>query len=275
MPKNAFWDIFSNDLFQVLRVKGAKMGRLDGKVALVTGGGRGLGKVFCLAMADEGADIAVVDILDKEAQQTAQDIKAKGRSAISLKVDVTSEEETLRMAEETAKQLGRIDILVNNAAIYFGIGRRLFVEISTEEWNKLIAVNLRGPFLCSKAVFPQMKKQNKGKIINLSSETAFTGSHGFIHYVTSKGGIISFTRALAAELGPYNICVNSIAPGFTDTEASRSLTSDITKYNVAPTPLGRLQQPEDLIGAMIFLASDESDFITGQALVVDGGRHMH
>jgi 3-oxoacyl-[acyl-carrier protein] reductase len=275
VPKNAFWDIFSNDLFQVLRVKGAKMGRLDGKVALVTGGGRGLGKVFCLAMADEGADIAVVDILDKEAQQTAQDIKAKGRSAISLKVDVTSEEETLRMAEETAKQLGRIDILVNNAAIYFGIGRRLFVEISTEEWNKLIAVNLRGPFLCSKAVFPQMKKQNKGKIINLSSETAFTGSHGFIHYVTSKGGIISFTRALAAELGPYNICVNSIAPGFTDTEASRSLTSDITKYNVAPTPLGRLQQPEDLIGAMIFLASDESDFITGQALVVDGGRHMH
>jgi 3-oxoacyl-[acyl-carrier protein] reductase len=275
VPKNAFWDIFSNDLFQVLRVKGAKMGRLDGKVALVTGGGRGLGKVFCLAMADEGADIAVVDILDKEAQETARDIKAKGRSAISLKVDVTSEEETLRMAEETAKQLGRIDILVNNAAIYFGIGRRLFVEISTEEWNKLIAVNLRGPFLCSKAVFPQMKKQNKGKIINLSSETAFTGSHGFIHYVTSKGGIISFTRALAAELGPYNICVNSIAPGFTDTEASRSLTSDITKYNVAPTPLGRLQQPEDLIGAMIFLASDESDFITGQALVVDGGRHMH
>jgi 3-oxoacyl-[acyl-carrier protein] reductase len=275
VPKNAFWDIFSNDLFQVLRVKGAKMGRLDGKVALVTGGGRGLGKVFCLAMADEGADIAVVDILDKEAQETVQEIKAKGRSAISLKVDVTSEEETLRMAEETAKQLGRIDILVNNAAIYFGIGRRLFVEISTEEWNKLIAVNLRGPFLCSKAVFPQMKKQNKGKIINLSSETAFTGSHGFIHYVTSKGGIISFTRALAAELGPYNICVNSIAPGFTDTEASRSLTSDITKYNVAPTPLGRLQQPEDLIGAMIFLASDESDFITGQALVVDGGRHMH
>jgi 3-oxoacyl-[acyl-carrier protein] reductase len=255
--------------------KGGKMGRLEGKKALITGGGRGLGKVFGLAMADEGADIAVVDILEEEAQQTAREIEARGRSAVSLKVDVTSEEETIRMAEETVKQLGRIDILVNNAAIYFGIGRRSFYEISTEEWNKLMAVNLRGPFLCTKAVFPQMKKQKKGKIINLSSETAFTGSKGFIHYVTSKGGIISFTRALAAELGAYNICVNSIAPGFTDTEASRTLTDDITKYNVGSTPLGRLQQPEDLIGAMIFLSSDESDFITGQALVIDGGRHMH
>jgi 3-oxoacyl-[acyl-carrier protein] reductase len=136
-------------------------------------------------------------------------------------------------------------------------------------------VNLKGPFLCSQAVFPYMKKQKKGKIINLSSETAFTGSKGFIHYVTSKGGIISFTRALAAELGPHGICVNSIAPGFTDTEASRSLTDDIAKYNVSLTPLRRLQQPEDLIGAILFLSSDESDFVTGQALVVDGGRHMH
>ncbi|MGD9034374.1 MAG: SDR family oxidoreductase, partial [Desulfobacteraceae bacterium] len=121
----------------------------------------------------------------------------------------------------------------------------------------------------------QMKKQKKGKIINLSSETAFTGSKGFIHYVTSKGGLISFTRSLAAEVGQYGICVNSIAPGFTDTEASRSITDDITKYDVSLTPLGRLEQPNDLVGAIIFLASDESDFITGQALVVDGGRYMH
>jgi 3-oxoacyl-[acyl-carrier protein] reductase len=251
------------------------MRRLENKVAIVTGGGRGLGKIFCLAMAEEGAKIVSADILEKDSLQTAQEIKKKGGSAISLKVDVTSEKDTAAMAEEAIKAFGRIDILVNNAALYFGIGRRPFYEVSSEEWDKLMAVNLKGPFLCTKAVFPQMNTQKKGKIINLSSETAFTGSKGFIHYVTSKGGIISFTRVLAAELGPYGICVNTIAPGFTDTEASRTVTDDITKYNVSSTPLGRLQQPQDLIGALLFLASDESDFFTGQALVVDGGRYMH
>lgn len=251
------------------------MGRLENKVAIVTGGARGLGKVFCTALADEGARIVVADILEDEARQTAGEIRDKGGSSISMKVDVSSEEETTRMAEATVKEFGGIDILLNNAAVLYGLGRRPFYEISAKEWNSLMSVNLGGPFLCAKAVFPQMKEQQKGKIINMASETAFTGSKGFLHYVTSKGGILSFTRSLAAELGPYGIRVNTIAPGFTDTEASRTVTDDIAKYDTGPTPLGRLEQPDDLVGAVLFFAGDESDFITGQALVVDGGRYMH
>jgi len=249
--------------------------RLESKVAIVTGGARGLGKTFCLAMTEQGAKLVVADILDKKAQQTADEIQTKGGSAIALKVDVTSEKDTLHMAEETVKEFGRIDILVNNAAMVYGITRKPFTEIPTEEWDKLMTVNLKGVFLCCRAVFPQMKKQGKGKIINLTSETAFTGSRHLIHYVTSKGGIISFTRALAGEVGQYGICVNALAPGFTDTESSRTVIDDITRYDVSLTPLRRLEQPEDLVGALIFLASDESDFITGQTLVVDGGRYMH
>ena len=251
------------------------MNRLEGKVAIVTGGASGLGKTFCLALAQEGAKLVVADTKDKEAQQTAGEIKAKGGQAISIKTDVTSEEDTLAMAQETLKQFGRIDILVNNAAMVYGITRKPFTEIPPDEWDKLMAVNLKGAFLSSRAVFPQMKKQGKGKIINITSETAFTGSNNLLHYVTSKGGIISFTRALAGEIGQHGIHVNAIGPGFTDSEASRSLINNITKYDVSLTPLGRLEVPEDLAGALIFLASDDSDFITGQTLVVDGGRYMH
>ena len=251
------------------------MGRLDNKVAIVTGGARGLGKVFCMALAEEGARIVVADILKDEARQTAEEIREKGGSSISMKVDVSSEEETSRMAEETIREYGGIDILVNNAATIFGIGRKPFHEITAEQWNRLMIVNLGGPFLCAKAVFPRMKAQGKGKIINISSETAFTGSKGFLHYVTSKGGILSFTKSLAAELGQYGIRVNCITPGFTNSESAISVTDDITKYDTSLTPLGRLEQPEDLIGAVIFFSGDESDFITGQVLVVDGGRYMH
>jgi NAD(P)-dependent dehydrogenase (short-subunit alcohol dehydrogenase family) len=252
-----------------------EMGRLENRVAVITGGARGLGKWFSLTMAEEGAKIVIADILEKEARETAQEIEAKRGSALFLKVDVTSEKGTRMMAEETIKKYGRIDILVNNAAMFHGLGRKPFWEISASDWDRLMAANLKGPFLCSKAVVSQMKKQNKGKIINLSSEAAFTGSKGLLHYVTSKGGILSFTRSLASELGPFGICVNSLAPGLTNTGAAATISDDFKKYDISFTPLGRLEQPGDLIGAMIFLACDESDFITGQTLVVDGGRHMH
>jgi NAD(P)-dependent dehydrogenase (short-subunit alcohol dehydrogenase family) len=251
------------------------MKRLEDRVAIVTGGASGLGRTFCFALAEHGAKVVIADIKEKEAQQTAGEIKAKGGQAIAIKTDVTSEEATLGMAQETLKQFGRIDILVNNAAMIYGITRKPFTEIPPAEWDKLMEVNLKGAFLCSRAVFPQMKKQGKGKIINLASETAFTGSRHMVHYVTSKGGIISFTKALAVEVGQYGIRVNAIGPGFTNSAASRSIIDDISKYDTSLTPLGRLEVPEDLVGALIFLASDESDFITGQTLVVDGGRYMH
>jgi 3-oxoacyl-[acyl-carrier protein] reductase len=250
------------------------MGRLENKVAIVTGGGSGLGKAFCLRMADEGASIVVVDILEQEAQQTAAEIGVKGGSAVSIKVDVTDEVGTLRMAEETIKKFGRIDALVNNAAYYYGIARKPFYEISSEEWDRAMSVNVKGTWLCCKAVFPQMKKQKKGKIINLSSDTVFAPTKGMIHYVVSKAAIIGVTRVLAGELGQYGICVNAVAPGFTDTPASRTIGS-VEKFDVSSIPLGRVGLPEDIVGSVIFFASDDSDFISGQTMIIDGARRVN
>ena len=246
--------------------------RLKDRVAIVTGAARGLGKAFCGALAKEGAKIVAVDIADLD--DTVKEIESLEGEAKAIRADVSSEKDTKQLAEDTFKSFGKIDILVNNAAIIFGLLRKPFYDIDPGSWDKVMAVNIKGPWLCTKAVFPYMKEQKKGKIINLSSETFFTGSHGFVHYVASKGGVVGLTRSLAVELGPHNININAIAPGFTDTEASRSI-ADVTKYDVGRTPLNRLQQPEDLLGALIFLASDDSDFITGQVLLVDGGRVMH
>ena len=250
------------------------MGKLENKVAIVTGGSRGLGKAYCLRMAEEGAKVVVTDILEREAEETVSEIKAKGGTAIAVKADVTSEADTQRMADETVKKFGRIDILVNNAGYYHGMSRKPFNEISSAEWDKMMLVSAKGTWLCSKAVFPQMKKQGKGKIINLSSDTAFAPTKGMIHYVTSKAAVVGITRVLAGELGQYGICVNAVAPGFTDTPASRTYVN-IEKFDVSSIPLGRLGLPEDVVGAVIFFASDDSDFVSGQTLLVDGARRVH
>jgi 3-oxoacyl-[acyl-carrier protein] reductase len=250
------------------------MGRLEDKVAIVTGGGRGLGKAYCLRMAEEGARVVAADILEREAEETASEIKAKGGAAIAIKADVTSEADTQRMAEETIKKFGRIDILVNNAGYYYGMVRKPFYEVSSEEWDKAMVVNAKGTWLCCKAVFPQMKKQGKGKIINVATEAFFAPTKGFIHYTASKAAVIGITRVLAGELGQYGICVNVIAPGVIDTAATRTYI-DIEKMSTSSVPMGRLGVPEDIVGSIVFFASDDSDFISGQSLLIDGARRVH
>lgn len=250
------------------------MGRLEGKVAIVTGGAKGLGKEFCFGLAREGASVVMAAhrFDTDDARKAKAEIEALG--GLAIEVDVTSEADTQRMAEETVRRYGRIDVLVNNAAIVGGITRAGVLETPVDEFERVIMVNIKGPFLATRAVVPQMKKQNEGKIVVLSSETALTGSRGMIHYVTSKGGLLTFTKSLAAELGQFNICVNAVAPGYTDTPAARTI-GDVKSYDTSKTPLARLEQPGDLVGAVVFFASDESNFITGQTLVVDGGRYMH
>jgi 3-oxoacyl-[acyl-carrier protein] reductase len=248
------------------------MGRLDNKVAIVTGGAKGLGKAFCFALAKEGAKVMMaVHRMDEESTKAIEEIKAKGGA--SVVVDVTKEEDTVRMAEETVKKFGRIDILVNNAAFYYGVGRNPFYEVTPEDFDKALAVGAKGAWLCAKAVFPYMKKQKSGKIINLSSDTAFGPTKGMINYIASKAAVVGITRVLAGELGQYNICVNAVAPGYTDTPASWTI-GNVAKFDTSTTPLGRVGKPEDVIGAVVFFASDDSDFISGQTLIIDGGRRV-
>ena len=249
--------------------------KLKDRVAIVTGAGKGLGRAFAVRLAQEGATVLVVTRSDMEGlKATVQTIEEGGGVAAWLKVDVTSPRDVEMMASKAVSDFGGVDILINNAAYYYGVKRRPFNEIDPEEWDRMMAVNVKGAWLCVKAVFPFMRERGKGKIINLASEVFFTGSHGFAHYVSSKGAIIGLTRALAVELGPHNICINAVAPGFTETEASATL-ADISKYDVSRTPLRRLEKPGDLTGIVAFLCTDEADFITGQTFLVDGGRAMH
>ena len=250
------------------------MGLLENKVAIVTGGARGLGKAYCLRMAEEGAKVVVADILEQEAEETASEIKTKGGEALAVKTDVTSEADTQRMADKTVKAFGRIDILINNAGFYHGMSRKPFYEISSEEWDKMMDVSAKGTWICCRAVFPQMKTQGKGKIINVSSEAVFAPTKGLIHYTAAKAAVIGITRVLAGELGQYGICVNVIAPGVIDTPATRSYVN-MEKMDASSVPMGRFGVPEDIVGAVVFFASDGSDFISGQSLLIDGARRVN
>jgi len=246
--------------------------RLGGRVAIVTGGARHIGAVYARKLAAEGAAVIVADILDSAA--VAEEITSQGGKASALKIDVSSEEDTQRMAVEAVKAFGRIDILVNNAAVFINIQRHPFYEITADEWDHVSAVNIKGPFLCAKAVFPQMKEQRCGKIINISSSTAFWGTPNFLHYVASKAALVGMTRSLAREVGEFGICVNAIAPGLVEHEGQNAPKA-LAELQLKERSIKRLQTPEDLLGVLIYLASSDSDFVTGQTIVIDGGSILY
>lgn len=251
--------------------------RLEKKVAIVTGGGHGIGRAYCRGLAKEGAAVVAADIDLPAAEETRKLVENDGGRAFAIKADVANEQSTLAMAEATVKAFGKIDILVNNAALFatIPISRVSFDKVPLDEWDKVMLVNLKGTWLCCRAVAPYMKKQNYGKIVNISSGSIFAGQGMRIHYVTSKAGILGFTRTLARELGDFGITVNTLSPGSTLSEPEDNAKAvEFRKAAVGNRCLKRVQLPEDLVGAMIFLCSSESDFMTGQTMIVDGGNMM-
>ncbi len=253
-------------------------GRLEGRVAIVTGGGHGIGKAYANRLASEGAKIVIAEIDEKAALAVAQELTAAGYEALGIGTDVSNAASVEKMAAAAVERFGRIDVLVNNAAIFATVpmSRLPFDQITVDEWDRMMSVNLKGTWLASCAVIPQMRKQGYGKIINISSGTALKGSPSRIHYVTSKAGILGFTKTLANEVGKDNICVNCVAPG--STLAEENPDEDIIKMRtqaISSRALKRVQSPDDLTGVIVFFSSADSDFITGQTLVVDGGSCLH
>lgn len=251
-------------------------GKLQNRVAIVTGGGKGIGAVYAKALAAEGARICLADIEDCEA--VVAQIKAAGGEATAKRTDVTDAKAVADLVAHAVAQFGTVDILVNNAAIFATLALKPFEEIDSQEFDRVMSVNVRGSFECIKAVSPIMRKQKRGKIVNIASGTVFKGAPFMVHYVASKGAIIALTRSTAREMGPDNIQVNCLAPGLTMSEgvkANSAYSDSVTGANVASRALQRDALPEDLIGALLFLTSSDSDFMTGQTMVVDGGSVMH
>jgi NAD(P)-dependent dehydrogenase (short-subunit alcohol dehydrogenase family) len=247
-------------------------GSLQGKIAIVTGGSQGIGHAIARGLADEGARIVVADL------ERAAEAAAGFDGGVGLAVDVASETDVTRMVEETVAACGRVDVLVNNAGLYASLAMRPFEEIPVEEWRRVMDVNVLSMFLCCRAVVPVMRRQGGGRIVNISSGTPFRGVPYLLHYVTSKGAIVAFTRSLAKELGKDGILVNCVAPGFTMTEgvmANPEVIDKLRDVSVAARTLQRDQVAEDVVGAAVFFSGPGSAFVTGQTMVIDGGQYFH
>lgn len=248
--------------------------RLTGKVAIVTGAAQGIGAVYATALAAEGAAVAICDVLDPAA--TAAAVKSRGSKVYAATVDVTHSAAVANFVQHAERELGPVDILVNNAALFGGLARKPFTDISAEEWDRVMMVNTRSVLECTKAVVPSMRARRSGKIINIASSTVHSGTPFLLHYVASKGAVIAMTRSMARELGEHGIAVNCLAPGLTMSEATKQGTAAaVAAIAIQGRAFKRDEEPEDLIGPLIFLASDDSGFVTGQTIVVDGGAIMH
>jgi 3-oxoacyl-[acyl-carrier protein] reductase len=254
------------------------MGLLDGKVVIVTGGGHGIGRAYCLGIAREGGMAVAADIDDTAAEGVARAIADSGGRALATKVDVADFASCQEMAQKTLHAYGKIDGLVNNAAIFMSVPAEKgnFQTITEAAWDRIMAVNVKGLWLCAKAVVPAMQQRKQGSIVNISSNMAFNGGQGMMHYVVSKAAVVGFSRVLARELGADNIRVNTLAPGSTMSEENPTADAMQTYERTASTRiLKRIEQPEDLVGTALYLLSDLSSFVTGQVILVNGGAVLH
>jgi 3-oxoacyl-[acyl-carrier protein] reductase len=241
-------------------------------VAVITGAGQGIGREIAIAFSMRDTQVVIADLHGENALKVKDEIQNAGKTASAIEVDVSSEQSVTLMIEQALKEFGTIDVLINNAGIYPSAS---IEQLTAESWNRVIGTNLTGTFLCSRAVVPTMLEKKKGRVINLSSTTAFRGARNGAHYAASKAGIIGFTKALALELAPTGITVNAICPGLTDTAQPRGHMTDKELYAKKDrVPLGRIAQPRDIVGPVLFLASDKAAHITGQTVLVNGGDLM-